>query len=119
MRLLPAACRCRRLLLLRGCRRRRASVAWGGASPTPLGCLLRGYPCLPAACRRCTGHTNIVQLIEVFLTPRYLAIVLEYAPGGDLLDYVNAKHKLSGAARRLQGGVQQRQWPRRACGPPR
>ncbi|KAI7839122.1 hypothetical protein COHA_007125 [Chlorella ohadii] len=45
--------------------------------------------------RKCTGHTNIVQLIEVFLTPRYLAIVLEYAPGGDLLDYVQSKDHLS------------------------
>ena len=49
--------------------------------------------------RKCTGHTNIVQLIEVFLTQRYLAIVLEYAPGGDLLDYVTAKDHLSGAPR--------------------
>lgn len=30
-------------------------------------------------------------MIEVFLTPHYLAIVLEYAPGGDLLDYVTSK----------------------------
>ncbi|KAI3430307.1 hypothetical protein D9Q98_004903 [Chlorella vulgaris] len=45
--------------------------------------------------RKCTGHTNIVQLIEVFLTPRFLAIVLEYAPGGDLLDYVTSKDHLS------------------------
>lgn len=45
--------------------------------------------------RKCTGHTNIVQLIEVFLTQRYLAIVLEYAPGGDLLDYVQSKDHLS------------------------
>jgi hypothetical protein len=27
----------------------------------------------------------------VFLTQHYLAIALEYAAGGDLLDYVNAK----------------------------
>ncbi|PSC67948.1 acyl-binding domain-containing 4-like isoform X1 isoform A [Micractinium conductrix] len=44
--------------------------------------------------RKCTGHTNIVQLIEVFLTPRYLAIVLEYAPGGDLLEFVTQKGQL-------------------------
>ncbi len=28
--------------------------------------------CRPVLRRKCTGHTNIVQLIEVFLTPRYL-----------------------------------------------
>ncbi|EFN52410.1 hypothetical protein CHLNCDRAFT_138887 [Chlorella variabilis] len=44
---------------------------------------------------KCTGHTHIVQLIEVFLTQRFLAIVLEYAPGGDLLDYVTSKDHLS------------------------
>ncbi len=49
-----------------------------------------------AGCRKCTGHTNIVQLIEVFLTQRFLAIVLEYAPGGDLLDYVTSKDHLTG-----------------------
>ena len=37
-----------------------------------------------------------MQLIEVFLTQRYLAIVLEYAPGGDLLEHVNGKGHLSG-----------------------
>lgn len=53
-------------------------------------------PSLPLnPCRKCTGHPNIIQLIEVFLTPHYLAIVLEYAPGGDLLDYVTTKGRLS------------------------
>ncbi|GAB4815243.1 hypothetical protein N2152v2_002289 [Parachlorella kessleri] len=45
--------------------------------------------------RKCTGHPNIIQLYEVFITQHYLAIVLEYASGGDLLDYVNAKGGLS------------------------
>jgi hypothetical protein len=44
-----------------------------------------------------------VQLIEVFLTQRFLAIVLEYAPGGDLLDYVTSKDHLSGERRRRGG----------------
>lgn len=52
--------------------------------------------CTWLPCRLCTGHANIVQLIEVFLTPRFLAIVLEYAPGGDLLEYVTSKGHLSG-----------------------
>lgn len=44
-----------------------------------------------------------MQLIEVFLTPRFLAIVLEYAPGGDLLEYVTTKEQLSGGVRRADG----------------
>ena len=52
-------------------------------------------PTLHPCCRKCTGHPNIIQLYEVFITQHYLAIVLEYASGGDLLDYVNAKGGLS------------------------
>lgn len=45
--------------------------------------------------RQCAGHPFIVQLKDVFLTPRHLAIVLEYFPGGDVLSYVNARGGLS------------------------
>lgn len=38
--------------------------------------------------RLCGVHPSIVQFIEVFLTPKSLAIVMEYAPGGDLFEYV-------------------------------
>ena len=34
------------------------------------------------------GHPHIVRFQEVFLTPRYLAIVMEYASGGDMFEYV-------------------------------
>lgn len=34
------------------------------------------------------NHPHIIQLIEVFLTPTHLAIVMEYAPGGDMYNYV-------------------------------
>jgi len=34
-------------------------------------------------------HRNIIQFREVFLTPTHLAIVMEYAAGGDLLQFVN------------------------------
>jgi serine/threonine-protein kinase SRK2 len=40
--------------------------------------------------RKCTGHPYITQLLDVFLTPRYLAIVLERVSGGDLLTRVDA-----------------------------
>ncbi|KAK9864213.1 hypothetical protein WJX84_010667 [Apatococcus fuscideae] len=38
--------------------------------------------------RLCSLHPHIVKLHEVFLTPDYLAIVLEYAAGGDLATYI-------------------------------
>lgn len=43
--------------------------------------------------RLCVVHPNIVQFREVFLTPVHLAIVMEYAAGGDMFEYV-IKHKL-------------------------
>lgn len=36
-------------------------------------------------------HPHIVQFKEVFLTPRYLAIVMEYVPGGDMFEHVVKK----------------------------
>lgn len=47
-----------------------ASAAAAAAVPPQLP--LTAPSCRPACCRKCTGHTNIVQLIEVFLTQRYL-----------------------------------------------
>ena len=38
--------------------------------------------------RLCVVHPNIVQFKEVFLTPNHLAIVMEYAAGGDMFEYV-------------------------------
>ncbi len=43
--------------------------------------------------RLCVVHPNIVQFREVFLTPVHLAIVMEYAAGGDMFEYV-IKQKL-------------------------
>ena len=39
-------------------------------------------------------HIHVAQFHEVFLTDDYLAIVMEYAPGGDLLRYVRMKRGL-------------------------
>ncbi|KAK9807449.1 hypothetical protein WJX73_008350 [Symbiochloris irregularis] len=36
-------------------------------------------------------HPHIIRFEEVFLTPQYLGIVLEYAAGGDLSDYIKRK----------------------------
>lgn len=38
--------------------------------------------------RLCVAHPNIVQFREIFLTTKHLAIVMEYASGGDMFDYV-------------------------------
>lgn len=45
--------------------------------------------------RLCVVHPNIVRFHEVFLTPRHLAIVMEYAAGGDMFEYV-IRHKRVG-----------------------
>lgn len=39
-------------------------------------------------------HPHVVHLIEVFLTPSHLAIVMEYVEGGTLLDYVKKVGKI-------------------------
>lgn len=35
-------------------------------------------------------HQHVIQFRDVFLTKKYLCLVMEYAPGGDLLSYLNA-----------------------------
>ena len=39
-------------------------------------------------------HPNIIQLHDVFLTSEHLAIVSEFAPGGDLVDYIE-RHSIT------------------------
>jgi len=36
-------------------------------------------------------HPHIIQYKEVFLTPRYLCIAMEFAAGGDMFEYVVRK----------------------------
>ena len=37
------------------------------------------------------GHPNIIQLHDVFQTKRFICIVMEFASGGDLFDYIRTK----------------------------
>lgn len=41
--------------------------------------------------RACAGHPHIVQLLDVFVTPRHLAIVLEHCNGGDLAGLISKR----------------------------
>ena len=40
-------------------------------------------------------HHHVVQFMGVFLTRRHLAIIMEYAPGGDLMDYIRQHRGVS------------------------
>ena len=39
-------------------------------------------------------HNNVIRLLEVFESPKHFLMVMEYAGGGDLLQYVKRKHRL-------------------------
>lgn len=39
-------------------------------------------------------HSNIIRLLEVFESPKHLLMVMEYAGGGDLLQYVKSRGRL-------------------------
>jgi 5'-AMP-activated protein kinase catalytic alpha subunit len=39
-------------------------------------------------------HTNVIRLLEVFESPKHLLMVMEYAGGGDLLQYVKKRRRL-------------------------
>ena len=54
--------------------------------------------------RLCVAHPNIVQFREIFLTPQHLAIVMEFAAGGDMFEYV-IKNKGSGPGEGLKENV--------------
>ncbi len=44
--------------------------------------------------RSCCGHPLFVQLLDVFLTPKHLGIVMECVDGGDVLELVNQQGAL-------------------------
>ena len=39
-------------------------------------------------------HSNVIRLLEVFESSKHLLMVMEYAGGGDLLQYVKKKKRL-------------------------
>ena len=39
-------------------------------------------------------HSNIIRLLEVFESPKHFLMVMEYAKGGDLLQYVKKRRRL-------------------------
>lgn len=39
-------------------------------------------------------HPNIIQLYEIIETPKQLYLIMEYASGGELFDYIVAKGRL-------------------------
>ncbi|GLJ31195.1 hypothetical protein SUGI_0625100 [Cryptomeria japonica] len=45
---------------------------------------------------RCLNHPNIVRFKELLLTPTHLAIVMEYAAGGELFERISKAGRLSG-----------------------
>lgn len=51
-------------------------------------------------CHRGLSHGNIVKFLEVFLTPEYLGIVMEYTSHGEMFDYVASKGHLAEAEAR-------------------
>lgn len=63
-----------------------------------------GLPTLYNACAYGVVR-SIIQFREVFLTPDYLAIAMEFAPGGDMFQYVKRK---KGLQARVQPYVLQR-----------
>ena len=40
-------------------------------------------------------HSNIIRLLEVFESPKHFLMVMEYVGGGDLLQYVKQRKRLS------------------------
>lgn len=39
-------------------------------------------------------HSNIIRLLEVFESPKHFLMVMEYAGGGDLLQFVKSRQRL-------------------------
>jgi 5'-AMP-activated protein kinase catalytic alpha subunit len=39
-------------------------------------------------------HPNIIQLYEIIETPKQLYLIMEYANGGELFDYIVKKHRV-------------------------
>ncbi|KAG6027369.1 hypothetical protein E4U41_000944 [Claviceps citrina] len=68
-----------------------------GGNPSRLGKIRREVTILQGV-----HHPNIVRLIDMIETDRYIGIILEYASGGELFDYIlNHRYLKDSSARRL------------------
>ncbi|POR34485.1 Serine/threonine-protein kinase KIN4 [Tolypocladium paradoxum] len=68
-----------------------------GSNPSRLGKIRREVTIL-----RGVQHPNIVRLIDMIETDKYIGIILEYASGGELFDYIlNHRYLKDQSARRL------------------
>ena len=46
-------------------------------------------------------HANVIRLLEVFESPKHLLMVMEYAGGGDLLQFVKKRRRLDESEARI------------------
>lgn len=58
----------------------------------PRGSLIQSYVEREILNHKTLRHPHVIQFKEVFLTSKYLAIVMEYADQGDLFHYVRVRH---------------------------
>ena len=58
--------------------------------------------------RACTGHPYIIRLHEVFVTDLYLAIVMEYAGGGDVASALSERLEVQVRGSQIHGHGQPR-----------
>jgi hypothetical protein len=72
----------------------------------PSCCMLRHDPAQHPPLTRAACPLSVIQFKEVFLTEHHLAIVMEFAPGGDMFQFVKASGGLKVNTSRSWGAVQ-------------
>ena len=50
-------------------------------------------------------HPHVIQFKEIFLTPNHMAIAMEYAPGGDMFQYVKRSSGLKVRTHRFADSI--------------